>query len=71
MDGHISLQGASVSCVKGQVGPGAEQAAAGARVAAHLIQEALHYDNQGEGHTACRLKKASLLSTGGSRRWGI
>lgn len=38
-----------MSCGKGQVGARAAQAAAGAGVAAHLIQEALRYDDQGEG----------------------
>lgn len=50
MDGHISLPGGFCVLCKRAGGAWAAQAAAGARVAAHLVQEALHYDNQGEGH---------------------
>ena len=38
-----------MSCGKGQVGAWAAEAAAGAGVTAYLIQEALRYDDQGEG----------------------
>ena len=68
--------GASGSCVKGRWGPG---------VAAHLIQEALPYDNQGEGdrvqaeedvvavhgvHTVGVFEEKLLLCGGGEKLGG-